>query len=225
MWIKLTSIQQLDVDGKSKTYHPGDWINVGKQAAMAMLLANQATVPDELKAITDLGDDVGIILTGGDPTATGLLGMVKFAGTYDPAGGLKWHKTLMWDLSATLRRDLIPVGFKFLDRWDVAVPVADYGLLACHIGDAAEQRMTLKIIRDLRVPVYDPRVLFVRDSDAGQCLVDTWITQQIRGKDTRLAFIRALYIVQPLLLALPTTWQMTGKLPVGSRVILAGDVK
>ncbi len=53
------------------------------------------------------------------------------------------------------------------------------------------------------MPVYDTRLMFIRRCHATRELVDEWVAEDgHRG----LAFLRALYRVKPLVLALPTTW-------------------
>ena len=101
--------------------------------------------------------------------------------------------------------DLVGAGFNFLERWDVAAPLWRYDKIAADIGTPADRKRTQAITRDLRLLLYAPELLFVRDSEAGRALVETWRAECAHG-DERLAFIRALYIVKPIFCALPLSW-------------------
>ena len=106
-----------------------------------------------------------------------------------------------------------------------------------------DRRRTLEVVRDLRVPVYEPGVLLVRDCDGGVELLRAWVeemgpstgdssqgavsrtpAQDASADSARLAFVRALYRVKPLFLALPRSW-LKGELaaPVGVRRAVSGE--
>ena len=59
------------------------------------------------------------------------------------------------------------------------------------------------MIRDLRVPMYDTRVIFAKLTPDTARLIKIW--NEIEG-DRRLAFLQALYKVKPFILALPANW-------------------
>ena len=101
---------------------------------------------------------------------------------------------------------LLPAGFHFLKRWDAAAPRWRYGVLATDVGTKGERQRTAKLTLDLRIPLYEPGLLFVRSTDAGRALLETWRAECRRGDDERLAFLRALHIVKPRFCALPRSW-------------------
>lgn len=45
MWIQLRVIKHIEVLGKMTTYHPGDWVDVGKQQALAWARSGEAALP------------------------------------------------------------------------------------------------------------------------------------------------------------------------------------
>lgn len=45
MWIQLTAIKHIEVLGKLTTYHPGDWVEVGKQLALKWIRSGDAASP------------------------------------------------------------------------------------------------------------------------------------------------------------------------------------
>lgn len=102
--------------------------------------------------------------------------------------------------------DLVRHGFHFLQRWDAAAPLWRYGKVAADVGGPAEQKRTQKITRDLRVLLYAHELLFVRNSPDGRALLAAWQEEMTGGGEPRLAFLRAVYRVKPLFLALPRTW-------------------
>lgn len=102
--------------------------------------------------------------------------------------------------------DLVRHGFHFLQRWDAAAPLWRYGKVAADVGAPGEQKRTQKVTRDLRVLLYAQELLFVRNSPDGRALLATWEQEMAGGGEPRLAFLRAVYRVKPLFLALPRTW-------------------
>lgn len=100
--------------------------------------------------------------------------------------------------------DLVDVGFRALERWEVAAPLD--GHLAEEVGGGADQEGTRAVVRDLRVPLYSTDLMLWRRSPGTEALVDVWREEWRGASDPRLAFLRALYLTKPLVLALPRTW-------------------
>jgi hypothetical protein len=117
-----------------------------------------------------------------------------------------FEKTLIVQAGARVPWDLLPAAWAFLDRWDAAVPLWRYNVLAGDVGTDADRQATAAVVRDLRVPLHAVELLFVRASEAGCALVETWQDELAAGGDKRLAFLRSLYQVKPRLCVLPTTW-------------------
>lgn len=199
MYVQLLQAKQIDLDGTSRVYHPGDFVNVGKQTALHWISDGSARAFQPVKL--DVPPGSGVVVWRGEP------GMAKVDGalpvTTGPRG-LAFERTLLWDTNAPLRLDLIGVGLGFLGPWQVAAPVASYSKLAVdYARNAAEADAARAVLRDLRVPVYDPRVVFVRRCAETAALLEAWAASKA---EAHLAFLLALYAVKPLLLALPTTW-------------------
>jgi hypothetical protein len=119
---------------------------------------------------------------------------------------LPWDRTMIWDAQKKIRIELIPVGFHLLKTWEIAVPLVDYKTLALNLGTPEERTTTQAIIKDLRVPVYDPRLIFARKCENVEQLLQVWGEERSQARDGRLSFLRSLYKVKPLILALPTSW-------------------
>ena len=124
--------------------------------------------------------------------------------------GLPYSRTLFVAPETVIPWDLVNSGMHFLERWDMAVPLWRYGVLAQNVGTTYEQERTQAVIRDLRVLLYAHELLFVRDSAAGRAFVETWrgdcASTNGDAPEERLAFLRALYLVKPLFCALPRSW-------------------
>jgi len=119
---------------------------------------------------------------------------------------LPFERTLFLSGDYTVPWDLLPSGFHFLQRWDAAAPLWRYGVLAADVGTDAERKRTAKLALDLRVPLYEPALLFVQANEAGRALMKAWRAECRPGDDERLAFLRALHIVKPRFCALPRSW-------------------
>ncbi len=106
----------------------------------------------------------------------------------------------------------IEAGFRWLETWDVLMPIKSYERLADSYGDTEEQLYTSSIVQDMRQMVYDERVLFVRHgSSADELLAARDIESDCVGPlhdACPLPMLRAVWSAKPLLLALPESWIM-----------------
>jgi len=217
MWVCLRVLKNVVTKGQMRTYHPGDWIAVGRQMAEGWIAAGEAYTLDP----SALGDGFevtsGIALRGAAAadwaeklTSLTALHLAYYTDGWTPE--LPFAETLIWTPAFELRYDLVAAGFRLLQRWQVAVPLWDYGTLACQVGTPEERARTEAIIRDLRVPLRDTRLLFVRRCPETRALMDVW-GDELAGPDgdERLAFLRALYTVKPLICDLPASWTGRGR--------------
>lgn len=120
---------------------------------------------------------------------------------------LAFEKTLFVEAGTRVPFHLLNAAWHFLERWDAAVPLWRYGVLAADVGTTGERQATQAVIRDLRVLLHATELLFVRKNEAGQALLAAWLAEE---GERRLAFLRALYTVKPRLCVLPATWLLDG---------------
>jgi hypothetical protein len=207
-WCIAKTVIYLEKNGRQITKLKNDWIEpglIGRQQAKALLAKDQIAIlkPDVLRDIQDLTDCS--ILTRGliydsERTSLGLkypaVPMAAFKEFPEERG-----RYLIWDMGAKLRHELILVGFDLLKNWQLAVPLLNYDTLAGNVGTPDEQAETKAIIHDLRVPVYDTRVIFARQCQETRRLFKLWDGSQ-------LGFLRALYQARPIVNALPPSWVM-----------------
>lgn len=208
MWIQLLAKKTIESSGKSQRYNPGDWVDVGKHVALLWLSDGSAQIPDMADSGFDLSG-AGILTDHKELLCQRLKEETKSIDVVEGAASLPFEKTIILDSALPLRTSLIPVGVSMLDVWDLAVPLMDYVTMACHVGTDNEREATRLIIRDLRVPVYDTRLMFIKRGEKTERLIDNWRNAQ----RTPLAFLRELYKIKPLILALPCTWTSGAPLP------------
>lgn len=207
MYVKLKVRKQISVNGKMENRVAGDWVEVGKQIALRWIADGEAETPQYGAALRSglLPVGCGAVVRGG-----GIPEWLNEAvdTTQNPPHYLHYLKTLVWDASLPFRQALLLPGFELLNTWDVVVPFVDYDTLAIHIGNEEDRKRTAGFIRDLRVPVYETRMLFIKRRPYTVELIDHWQSElgQVEGGDERLAFMRALYRVKPLVLAVPYMW-------------------
>lgn len=206
MWVQLLSPKVVDLDGVARRYQAGDWVNVGRQTAMAWIAAKEARVVGPMTA--SIPKDSGLAVTVDSAMLRDGLaqfGLEKLPVTAGPLPAVPYERTIMWDVAVKARVELFTAGLGFLDRWSMAVPVWSYDELARDVGSEADRLRTEAVVHDLRVPVYDTRLMFVRRNAESELVMQAWEAER-DGGDSRLAFLRAVYQVKPLILALPVTW-------------------
>lgn len=206
MYIQLLSIKYLDLDGWQKAYYPGDWVDVGKSTALQWVRDGEAKAFEKIRL--DLPEGCGVVMSCESSDARSILSHLSTPVVV--GGSLVYEKTLFYTPGAPLPLSLIPVGFKFLDKWEIAAPLWSYTELAADQGTEEERATTKKVIRDLRVPTYDTRLIFMRRCPRVQELFTAMENEKVTDQESnlRLAFMRVVYQVKPLILALPTTWMV-----------------
>ena len=205
MWVQLVTMQHVADHGKTVTRHPGDWVDVGKQQALAWVAAGEAKVIGN--ASKELFADCGILTTEPTPATFGPV-PVAIDRTLM---AMLYPKTFVWDGHAKLPPPMLAVGFALLDTWEAAIPLKSYTELAATTGSDADRAATASVVKELRVLLYEPGAMFLRKCDATLALLERWKCERERGGNKYLAFLRALYATPLLVCALPTTWLGKGE--------------
>lgn len=200
--------------GTVTTFHPGDFDTFAP--AVALKLVEQG-IAEVLKPI-ELPPEAtsGLLLVAPDNEA--LIKLTRLA------PGAQGEVAALDDVPALLERFAYVVwwdgkvppptasrlaqGIEALRReWSIAVPVADYKVLAADIASSHDREMTAALIGDLRVPVLSPGLIFMRGESEAKPLIEAWLDEIADGvSDMRLGFLRALWLVKPHYLPLPATW-------------------
>lgn len=206
MWVKLRTPKNIDIEGARRTYHPGDWVNVGRQSAMAWLQDHSAELPSlasRQQLDMDFSGCRAVLALGDKDTArrvADLLPRLRVCHSLEEANG--YERVVLAKPGAVTRVDLWPAGFDWLATWEVLAPLMANYLTAADLGVEGER--TRAVISELRVPAYDDRLVFLRRGQAADELLSLWREEEAYGP--ALALTRALYRAKPLLLALPPTW-------------------
>lgn len=98
--------------------------------------------------------------------------------------------------------DLIRYCFEWSKKWEVIAPLGQYTELISSIAKDNQIDYLKSIMWDLRVPAYDTRIIFVRNTDS---MKEFWkiYTHEIKILgESRLAFSVALWKIKPLILTL-----------------------
>lgn len=210
MWVQLLSTQQFEKQGRMHVYHKGDWVDIGRQTAQLMIAKGEARVAiTEANALA--GDNNGVVVLNArheNAVYTDMLVKfgVKLSVTLSEEPAIIYSRNMLWDAGLILRPELISAGFNLLDKWDIVCPLWSYTELAVHLGTEEERKRTEAVVRDLRVPVYDIRLMFVKANETTRGLFQLWLKEMSNSNEPRLAFMRAFYQTKPLMLALPITW-------------------
>ena len=207
-WVRALNTCRVVEGGEAVTYYAGDIFSVHGMA-FRQLTATQQAEPIGITAAQTMAEnydltDCGIVLTLGGASLPGDHYGLDVARGYE----LAFSRSLLWDGKVHLRLDLLPVGFHRLTRgWQIAAPLWKYQQLARDIGTQEARARTEEVIHDLRVPVYETGLMYIRRCTQNRRLIWLWREDcKATGDDEKLCFMRALYQVKPTMCALPTSW-------------------
>lgn len=190
--VRLKTKERLTINGYTRTYQPGDEVTIGRAIAMRYIQLGKAELSNKggngKKAVPPVGKPMAVAAN-----SPGLFPVPE-------------NTLLIWDGVIPIPRERLDAGMKLIEKWDLAVPLCDYDTLAMHIGTQEDRDYTQSVIHDLRVPVYETGLMFIQMNTTTQALLEMWQREERQGDEKRLAFLRALYRVKPLILALPHTW-------------------
>ena len=216
VWIKcITLVRAADMHGVTQTYHPGDWCQVGRHDARQLVASGCAEIQNPVtRARTFELSDCGVVAYGDKRLAAvpAMGALPELQVHTDELPRLAFNRTLLYSPEVKINPVLIPVGFHRLTTgWRMAVPIiprsgSEY-LTAEMIGTEADRAATLAVVRDLRCPVYDPRIIFALKTPDCEAVIEQWLEERaIPGNDDRLAFLRAWYAHKPTMCGLPASW-------------------
>jgi len=213
MFVRLNCNQNIVVKGQMRQYKRGDWVDVGRQWAQQWIAAGIATALDMTAADgKPLEPTAGILVRGAisDEMREQITQATHLQWAFvtdEPLDNwLPFTETLIYKTTFTLRLDLLITGFNLLKKWQAAIPLWDYETLAAHVGTEQERDDTKAVIRDLRVPLRDTRLIFVRRCGDTRKLMDLWRDGCANRGHEQLAWMRAMYTVKPLVCDLPASW-------------------
>ena len=214
MWRELLVpyLRLHDEHGRWKMHYKGEPVFV-KNKKIAKELIKKKKAVDSRVVARELPEETGILLLGSGRIPKWAVALELETAAGGP--GLPFAYTILWNPTVKPQGALlITVALKTIAKtgWEIAVPIYSYNKLARDCGTSAERKLTKAVIHDLRVPVYNPGLMFVERNERTEALMSQWITEMSHeGFDNRLAFMRALYKVKPFILPLPTIWVKKNK--------------
>lgn len=209
MWVKLLKHQRLEDRGIVKQYNPGDWIEVGKQTANLWISQGIAINPryDLSKEYVDSTAGIVLVNSINERLLANIKQDIKHINSQQSdKPDMIYSENMIWSNGVGVKRELVPIGFKLLKNWQLALPLYDYDILATHLGTDEEKKYVKSIIHDLRVPVYNTNLMFIRRCDETRELLNQWELERQLVSNVSLAFHVAMYKTKPILCALPTSW-------------------
>lgn len=215
-YIRLRTVKHIRRGGIQTTYHKGDWVDVGKQTALIWLANGTAEIPGpdptKMEVVQELigpGCGVRVLGKGAGPWSSqgfgNCLKALKFStGTL----ALPYPYTMIWTPAVHITPQQVLIGFsQIVSRkgrlsWEMVARLAGHHL-ARDVGTKEEQAKTEALIGDLRIPVYDTGVLWVRKTAKTERLIRRWAAAIQAGEDEVHSFLRTLYAEGILLCTLP----------------------
>jgi hypothetical protein len=141
----------------------------------------------------------------------GFKGVIHTVWQPDPA--LIDKRVMIWEPSLPLTYQQFLLGFGRLEpakdgfaAWEMAAMWMGNKLLAQQFGSVEEKERTRAVVRELRIPVYDTRLVWVRRTETTEAVIEQWVKELRVGANEAHAFLRAVYTHKPMLNTLPQNW-------------------
>lgn len=211
-WVKaLKTVIRHDLQGAYRTYHAGDWFQCHNQELLELLA--QGRIQTNALQIKEnfAGQSVGVrfLSAGKAPDALSAYGLEVQCGL---EYSLPWERTALWDPAVNTTAESIAMGMLRIDgrgefpAWEMAAQLENRQRLANDVGSPAERARTLEVLGDLRLPVYQVGLLWVRKTAATEEVLSLWRGEVDAGADPQHAFLRVVYTHRVLLCTLPDDW-------------------
>ena len=197
--------------GAYTTYQPGDWFECKNQEMRQLVETGMVdTTPDILRSEYRVSD-AGVLLRGMAPEPAGLDKYGLECKRMKGALSLPWERTVILGKGKSITAPSIVIGLSRIEAaadvdYEMAVMLASQTRLARDVGTEADQRRTLEVLGDLRLPVYDTSVLWVRRTEATEGWLAAWAKELADGSGEQHAFLRTLYTRRILVCTLPARW-------------------
>jgi hypothetical protein len=202
---------RYDLDGAYKHYQPGDWFQANNQEIRELFGRGMIdSTPQVLREEFGLSG-AGVLAIGEcDP----LPGLAAYGIAFQCAAKrtLPWPLTVLWEPGAHLTTTGAAFGLTRITvgsadiAWEMAVALQSDTRTAGDVGTQAERDKTLALLGDLRLPLYDTGVLWVRKTPTTEEVIQLWQEELDAGADPTHAFLRVIYTHPLLMCTLPADW-------------------
>ena len=229
-WVQAQApFSRFDEAGILKVYQPGDWFEVRNQELLRLQAEGKVRTTREILSATFDFSACGVLWRG-DTNWDGLTDSMRelavrgshhtitqmreygIAVQFSNTISLPWEYTLLACAPVTVTTQNIALGFVRIEKgaewetWELAAQLADGLPLAEARGTDEERAATLEAIGDLRIPLYETSLLWVRKTKTTQALIDAWAAELAAGADEQHALARALYTRRVKMCTLPPRW-------------------
>ena len=231
VWVRAIDVLYVNENGQRVTKRAGEWAEVGKHQARMLLASGQAEIPkrdtrNEVQEYDQCGVRVRIPLA---PLSSHIPWFHRADFTIDisvfgdladklvftqgePA--ITHDFTVIWKPSTPVVPHAVEMGLARLhsfedtdaEPWEMLAILASETEWADSFGSDEERAKTEGAIGDLRIPVYDTNMLWVRKTERTEAVIARWLTELRQGADEQHAFLRALYAEHVLMCTLPANW-------------------
>jgi len=213
-WVRcLVQFTRPNDANRRVTHYKGDWLQMRNMEIIQRIANGQVEDPSSL-VIPELfvADECGVVTSNNSLVREELTFDLPIARSQDYEQ--VYFYTLHWN-DGMLRKEMLPISFELLKTWEMLVPLEPFSVLAKSIGSLEQRVLTQKVIKDLRVPVYNVDQMYIRRCTATQNLMKAWETEresvlegpeQYHKGNLRLSFLRSLFVTPLLILALPSSW-------------------
>lgn len=204
-----------DKHGRMRTFHPGDWVAVGKHQAREWLETGQAALPDleqEREITTGALGDCGILVRHGYSEQAQPLAEKHELAIKEGNIRLPFKRTLLWNPALELTPAQANLGFSRIAKdgdytgWEMAAMLKGNRMLVSQYGNDNDRKQTQEIVGDLRLPVYETSALWVRRTQNTERIIQAWKDAVGAGIDEVHAFLQTVYTNPVLLCTLPHRW-------------------
>lgn len=214
VWVRAVGGFFYSEGGQQKQARPGDWVSVGKHRARQLLGEGTAEIPEpHRRAEAQELDRCGVVVRGDTMPEKSYFGVLHHQ-VSEPA--LPYEYTVIWEPSLQVPLQGIEAGLMRLmsaelfpdgDSWEALATLVSLTTLAGDVGSPGEQAKTEVIVGDLRLPVYDTRLLWIRKTLATENFIALWASELEKGSDEQHSFLRSLYSSRIMMCTLPPGWQ------------------
>jgi len=217
--VRLKTVKHIRRSGVQRSYQPGDVVEVGNQAAIEWLLDGSAEDPfcqvGPPPVSGPRSGEYGLrILSNSEDVSLAPVGALAKSLTisYGPPA-IPCKYTVLWNPKKHISANLINLGFyRVLEDsdtavgWEMAAGLVSLDTLARDFGSVVEREKTEALIGDLRLPVYEPGLIWARKCEGSERMISLWNEELKAQADPYHSFLRALYTSRVMLCTLPADW-------------------
>jgi hypothetical protein len=207
VWVQAIGRIYYEKGGIQEVVQPGDWAEIGRHQARMLLARGIVKIPRADRHVMTV-----------DHACSGIVARAPTIPEIDLDAKLQvtcgvpdttFNFTMIWEPSLPVTTRVVELGLSRCreseaEGWEVLAILTN--ILAADVGDNEEQAKTKQMVKDLRTPVYEPRLLWIRRTSSTEKFVGLWADELASGADEHHALLRSLYQSKVTIRALPTNW-------------------